>query len=509
MQNRGVLLLVLLCFGMGVLMGSTEEQSRLLLPAAPDGARATLPPADRPHYYRGEGMQAPLAAARVALAAPSFSGVANNRSGPKLAIVCTTNQRPADILEWIAYHQKVGVREFFMYSEHRPETFLLFKKAMAAIPGVVVISDAELNRRPSAQLGGKSLCGTANEGSDLVLECAPGSGVMSGVEFASFGTPSIPGDGCAGVAQSACHGPVGAFVRAKCLRRTKCVIPATTAALGDPCAGTRKQLHVRVAGCRAAPKVDWDSGAGCNGELFLRQRAHLKDAVQLARRRNVDWIMHVDTDELLYPGQGQEFNMAKQLGALGADIGTVVFPNWEAATESDGIRDSFREVTLFKRNFDHVDTKAYFAAYGELNWAKNPNYFLAYGNGKSAARVNAQLEEQGAHRFSNGLAEMTSPHAAVLHYVYTQFHSVQSRGARGTACGCKPTAEDAKRCFLLPFDQIVFLKSELMGEGELRNWFKTHVMWQDAKLVQKYVKGGLLARVHEVQLVLDKLEREA
>lgn len=42
--------------------------------------------------------------------------------------------------------------------------------------------------------------------------------------------------------------------------------------------------------------------------------------------------------------------------------------------------------------------------------------------------------------------------AAVLHYTYPKFSDLTSRRDR---CGCKPTKEDVKRCFMLEFDRAV------------------------------------------------------
>jgi hypothetical protein len=48
--------------------------------------------------------------------------------------------------------------------------------------------------------------------------------------------------------------------------------------------------------------------------------------------------------------------------------------------------------------------------------------------------------------------EETSEQAAVLHYTYNRFEDLKSRRDR---CDCAPTEEDAKRCFILPFDRMV------------------------------------------------------
>jgi len=56
------------------------------------------------------------------------------------------------------------------------------------------------------------------------------------------------------------------------------------------------------------------------------------------------------------------------------------------------------QVTLFKRNYHHVVSDSYFKAYHTVARG-NPNYFITYGNGKSAARVQPGLRPNGAHRW--------------------------------------------------------------------------------------------------------------
>ena len=40
----------------------------------------------------------------------------------------------------------------------------------------------------------------------------------------------------------------------------------------------------------------------------------------------------------------------------------------------------------------------------------------------------------------------------MLHFTYNRFQDLKSRRDR---CDCAPTEEDAKRCFILPFDRWV------------------------------------------------------
>lgn len=55
---------------------------------------------------------------------------------------------------------------------------------------------------------------------------------------------------------------------------------------------------------------------------------------------------------------------------------------------------------MFKKNYDHLPKEVYFGNYKEATRG-NPNYFMTYGNGKSAARVQDHLRPNGAHRWHN------------------------------------------------------------------------------------------------------------
>ena len=144
--------------------------------------------------------------------------------------------------------------------------------------------------------------------------------------------------------------------------------------------------------------------------------------IALAERDGVDWVLHIDTDELMYPGSGPTYSLQAVLAAYPESVDTVVFPNYEALPETDDVSAPFEQVTLFKRNYLHVLSDAYFRSYHAVARG-NPNYFITYGNGKSAARVRPGLRPNGAHRwysYAHAPKEETSDQSAVLHYTYTR-----------------------------------------------------------------------------------------
>ncbi|KAL2923460.1 Glycosyltransferase-like KOBITO 1, partial [Bienertia sinuspersici] len=200
----------------------------------------------------------------------------------------------------------------------------------------------------------------------------------------------------------------------------------------------------------------WLAGAfhkPCNAALFVKQTFNMETAIVMAREAGMEWILHIDTDELLHPAGTREYSFRELLANVSSDVDAVVFLNYEAAVERDNIKAPFTEVSLFKKNL--ADLPSNYTNFKLLKEAmqNNSNLFLTYANGKSAARIQDHLRPNGAHRWYNYFKEPTEikiNEAVVLHYTYTRFSDLTSRRDR---CNCKPTEEDVKRCFYLKFDR--------------------------------------------------------
>ena len=223
--------------------------------------------------------------------------------------------------------------------------------------------------------------------------------------------------------------------------------------------------------------------------------------IELARNAGAEWLLHIDTDELIYPGGSRDYSLQQVLASVPADVDLLVFPNYESLAETPDVEDVFSEVSLFKRNYAHVVSDHYFDSYS-LVARGNPNYFTTYGNGKSAARIVEGLRPNGAHRWHNYVKdpkEWTSEQSAVLHFTYNRFSDLISRRDR---CDCAPTPEDAERCFILPFDRVAFLEASLRTDEKLMEWFKERLVWDDTNLVLDLLKQGLFVRLYAPQILM-------
>ncbi|KAG8503973.1 hypothetical protein CXB51_002286 [Gossypium anomalum] len=236
----------------------------------------------------------------------------------------------------------------------------------------------------------------------------------------------------------------------------------------------------------------------CNHELFVKQTLNMEMAIVMSRDAGMDWIIHLDTDELIHPSSAREYSVRQLLADLPEDV------DMESCVERDDIIEPFTEVSMFKKNFDHLPIEAYLGNYRRAIRG-NPNYFLTYGNGKAAARIQDHLRPHGAHRWHNYMKapkEIKLDEAAVLHYTYTKFSDLTSRRDR---CGCKPTKEDVKKCFMLEFDRAAFIIASTATEEEMLRWYRHHVVWTNKALSLKLLKRGILTRIYTPMAIIQGL----
>ncbi|KAL1813510.1 hypothetical protein ACET3Z_023575 [Daucus carota] len=242
----------------------------------------------------------------------------------------------------------------------------------------------------------------------------------------------------------------------------------------------------------------------CNYELFVKQSLNMEMAIVLAREGGMDWIIHLDTDELVHPAGTREYSLRELFANVPQKADMVVFPNYESSVERDDIKDPFSEVSMFKKNFEHLPKETYYGNYKEATRG-NPNYFMTYGNGKAAARIIDNLRPNGAHRWHNYKKtpmEIKLEEAAVLHYTYPKFSDLTSRRDR---CGCKPTKEDVKRCFMLDFDRAAFIIASTATEEEMFQWYREHVVWTDEALKLRLIMKGILTRIYAPMVIIQGL----
>jgi len=82
-------------------------------------------------------------------------------------------------------------------------------------------------------------------------------------------------------------------------------------------------------------------------EVMARQCLNLEVAIDLARQRHIDWLLHIDVDELFYSAHQSVQDHFAILTAR--QVPGIIYPNYEAVPEQVDVVDYFKEVTLFKK----------------------------------------------------------------------------------------------------------------------------------------------------------------
>lgn len=157
-------------------------------------------------------------------------------------------------------------------------------------------------------------------------------------------------------------------------------------------------------------------------EVQARQVLNAAVAVDLALEEGVDWLLHLDGDELFFPGDASAPDHFARLDAEGR--AGACYPNLEAVPEAEAIDDFFRTTTLFKQNRAGAplepEQQALLAAVPQIP----PRFFHFYQSVKSAARVRPGLQPFGVHYFrlpSGPIDERVTGGPVVLHYACCGF----------------------------------------------------------------------------------------
>jgi hypothetical protein len=119
-------------------------------------------------------------------------------------------------------------------------------------------------------------------------------------------------------------------------------------------------------------------------EVMSRQILNFTNIRNYAKQDGVDWLLHIDADELFYP---EGINLKDIFNNM---YDTIHFRNYEMIPRSDNYNNCFKEGIDFKVN-SHI--------------------FNAYANGKSAVKVNSNARISGVHSFS-GMYAFARPYLA-------------------------------------------------------------------------------------------------
>ena len=228
-------------------------------------------------------------------------------------------------------------------------------------------------------------------------------------------------------------------------------------------------------------------------ELELEQRESLQQ---------VDWLMHLDPDELFLPG-GNEANIAAELARQPSHIPAVRFLNFEGQPEVGDVVNRFEQVTLFRAHKHFITPEAFWYR-NRFKLGENAAFLYLYANGKSAVRVNAPgARHAGPHYFTGDPSERwvskdnpsglwvnaVSDTSIILHYAYSNPSEVAAKAQR--SCPGNYTAAAAagdrevvrKSCFIIEFDADAFMAA-VQGHDAANDFYFSRMVLSEGVAVR-------------------------
>jgi hypothetical protein len=148
--------------------------------------------------------------------------------------------------------------------------------------------------------------------------------------------------------------------------------------------------------------------------IYERQRANGRAALDMARQAGFDWVVHIDSDELLYA----EKRLQDLLAAVPPEVHTLKFPTLEGVVDRLEYERPFQEISLFKVHPPHLGgamrttpeersrlSRSAADFRRKLRWARwlggssiaPDGYLRGHIEGKSAVRTSAEVQGLGCH----------------------------------------------------------------------------------------------------------------
>lgn len=168
------------------------------------------------------------------------------------------------------------------------------------------------------------------------------------------------------------------------------------------------------------------AGISRNASIEARQIFNADRGLSIAKTMHMDWIIHIDSDELIYT--------RVPLGELlsGAESDVVRFDIREAIPRNPNAKEAFDGISLFKRPSSRLK-RAIVILLGCRHAVYHREYFRGHLESKSAVRVDADIPGMGIHwpkhsGMSSGI--VTDERIVLLHFESCSFSAWNEKWAR-------------------------------------------------------------------------------
>lgn len=163
--------------------------------------------------------------------------------------------------------------------------------------------------------------------------------------------------------------------------------------------------------------------ATANSHHTARQCLNTYDAIQQCKQQNIDWLISLDADELVFIEKNRPSDLTQYFASVDSTIDLVNFLPYEILQLKSTYTNVFAEATIFKathkfnRRIDRI-YKSFFNPFNNENFKFS--YWYGQHLGKSAIRIISQKEiiPVNVHRYSylDGSLINSVDENGILHY---------------------------------------------------------------------------------------------
>ena len=280
----------------------------------------------------------------------------------------------------------------------------------------------------------------------------------------------------------------------------------------DPADADRARVkdhpHVTAIAHDAGLKREWARlpeqqtfGAFADSEVMARQVLNAALAMELARARGFQWLLHMDADELFWSPAGSVAAHFAGMEAKGAPA--VKYWNYEAVPEKCAIGDPFRAVDLFKN--PPALRLGRETAEGAALLASTPAArFHFYSNGKAAVRLNVPgMRPRSVHDFDNPAAPAPAKAAEgafILHYACCGFENFRRKYR---TLGVFADRWFGKTDIRAATGSSLHLDSrDVVAAGDREkalDFYRTRIALEDGARAEALIEQGVLTRIATVK----------
>ncbi len=219
----------------------------------------------------------------------------------------------------------------------------------------------------------------------------------------------------------------------------------------------------------------WRDLEGSRPDVVQARQVANVNSVLRTRRDEFDWLIHIDSDELVHAPQG----LAKTLKDEGAELSLLQMPVLEAIPADPDDEDPFRSTRLFRRHRPKLAEQA--RQLGAASGFRGRTFLRGHAEGKPVVHLDGTVTRMKIHRaieydearFKRGV----SSNIRVLHYDAGSFRDWCAKWRNRGGFG-KAAHKDHR---LAQWDEFARLDA-LGDETGLRDLYRSYFMLPDEEI---------------------------